>query len=90
MPGPSISAIAYTPGPVPSDLKELPRWLREEHEKMAAAIRALADGHLETTYVAPSRPREGDIRLADGTQWNPTGSGGRFVGYRGGAWRDLG
>lgn len=90
MPNPSTSAIAYTPGPLPSDPRELPRWLREEHDKIAAAIKALADGHLETTSVAPPKPREGDIRLADGTQWNPTGSGGRFVGYRGGAWRELG
>ena len=85
----SNSVIAYAAGPVPADPKELPRWLREELDKIAAAVKALADGHLETTYVAPAKPREGDIRLADGTQWNPTGSGGRFVGYRGGAWRNL-
>lgn len=90
MPSASNSAIAYTPGPVPTDPRELPRWLREEHDKIAAAIKALADGHLETTCVAPPKPREGDIRLADGTGWNPTGSGSRFVGYRGGNWKELG
>ena len=91
MASPSNSAIAYTPGPVPSDPKELQRWLREEHEKIAACVRALADGHLETTTVAPPKPREGDIRLSDGVRWNPVGAGAsRFVGYRGGAWRELG
>ena len=88
---PSNSVIAYTPGPIPSDPKELQRYLREEFEKIAAAVKALADGHLETSYVAPAKPREGDIRYADGTQWNPVGAGAaRFVGYRAGAWRELG
>jgi hypothetical protein len=90
MAAPMLSLISYLPGPVPSDPKDLPRYLRDELENIAAAVRALADGHLETTYVAPAKPREGDIRLADGTQWNPTGSGNRFVGYRGGAWREMG
>ena len=89
MASPRNSAIAYVPGPVPPDPRGLQRYLREEFEKIAAAVKALAAGHLETSYAAPSKPREGDIRLADGTRWNPTGSGPRFVGYRGGAWRDL-
>ncbi len=90
MANPGNSVIAYTPGPVPSDPRDLPRWLREEHDKIAAALKALADGHLETTYVAPAKPREGDIRLADGVRWNPVGTGQRFVGYRGGSWKELG
>ena len=49
----------------------------------------LADGQLDTTTVAPAKPREGMIRLADGTLWNP-GSGSGFYGYRAGAWRLLG
>ena len=71
MPAQSNSAIVYTPGPVPSDPKQLQRYLREEFEKLAGLVKALADGHVETTYVVPPKPREGDIRLSDGTQWNP-------------------
>lgn len=91
MPSPSNSVIAYTPGPVPPDPRQLQRYLREEFEKIAAAIKALADGHLETTYRAPVKPREGDIRLSDGTEWDPVGAAAsRFVGYRAGAWKELG
>lgn len=101
MANPSLSAIAYTPGPVPSppsDAKGLLQWARdmaryqrEEFEKIAAAVQLLATGHVETTNVAPAKPREGDFRLSDGTNWNPVAAGApRFVGYRGGAWVLLG
>ena len=91
MASPTNSAIAYAPAPVPADPKDLPRYVAEEFDKIAAAVKALSDGHLEPTSVAPPRPREGDIRLADGTQWNPVGAGAsRFVGYRAGAWALLG
>ena len=49
----------------------------------------LADGQLDTTTVAPTKPREGMFRLADGVSWNP-GSGSGFYGYRAGVWRFLG
>lgn len=101
MANPTNSAIAYTPGAVPSppsDAKGLLQWARdmaryqrEENEKVRACIEALAAGHLETTYVAPTKPREGDIRLSDGTSWDPVAAGAsRFVGYRAAAWKELG
>ena len=48
-----------------------------------------SQGVLDPTYVAPTKPREGDLRLADGTSWNP-GSGAGFYGYYGSAWVKLG
>ncbi len=39
--------------------------------------------------VAPKKPRDGVIAMADGTNWNP-GSGAGFYGYRAGSWRFLG
>lgn len=44
---------------------------------------------LEMRYVAPTKPRDGMVVLADGTTWNP-GSGGGFYGYRASLWRFLG
>mgnify|MGYP000122881985 CR=1 FL=1 len=44
---------------------------------------------LEMRYVAPAKPRDGMVVLADGTNWNP-GSGGGFYGYRASVWRFLG
>ena len=39
--------------------------------------------------VAPKKPRDGVVVMADGTSWNP-GSGAGFYGYRAGSWRFLG
>lgn len=44
---------------------------------------------LEMRYVAPTKPRDGMLVLADGASWNP-GSGAGFYGFRAGAWRFLG
>ena len=88
---PTIGTAFYSPGDVPGDPKELQNYLREEFQKIAAAVTALSLGHLDTTTVAPTKPREGDIRLASGVGgWNPLGTGQAFVGYRGGAWVLLG
>lgn len=39
--------------------------------------------------VAPKKPRDGVLAMADGVGWNP-GSGAGFYGYRAGSWRFLG
>lgn len=82
----------YVPGPPPAALPaEARAYLAQELQKIQRALVLLAAGHIDTTYVAPDRPREGDFRLADGVNWNPVGaSAPRFVGYRGGAWVLLG
>lgn len=80
----------YAPSPAPTNPQDLPRYLENEFLAIQTAIMRIAEGHIDVTNVAPAKPREGDIRLADGINWNPLGTGQRFVGYRGGAWRDLG
>lgn len=40
-------------------------------------------------HAVPSKPREGDVVFADGTDWNP-GSGQGFYGYYAAAWHFLG
>lgn len=87
---PTIGTAFYAPGEPPSDPKLMQNYLREEFQKISAAVTALSLGHVDTTYVAPAKPREGDFRLADGTSWDPLGTGQKFVGYRGGAWVLLG
>lgn len=39
--------------------------------------------------VAPKKPRDGFMAMADGVNWDP-GSGAGFYGYRAGSWRFLG
>lgn len=83
------SSASYTPGPVPSDPKDMPRFIREELDKLAAAYALLAAGHLDKSYAPPLRPRDGDIRYADGTTWDP-GSGQGIYYYDGTTWNLLG
>lgn len=83
------SSVFYVPETTPSDPRDLSAYLERELYKIKVAIDLLAIGHVDKTYVAPLKPREGDFRLADGTQWNP-GSGAGFYGYYGSAWVKLG
>lgn len=86
---PSIASAFYAPNQPPQDASEMGRFIFDELQKIAGAISALAAGHLDKTYVAPTKPREGDIRLSDGTSWNP-GSGAGVYAYYGAAWHFLG
>ena len=55
---------------------------------MSATINNIADGHFDVSNAAPDKPRTGDIRYADGTDWNP-GSGEGIYFYNGTAWVNL-
>lgn len=83
------NTVFYNPEQPPSDSAQYSVWIERELYKIKSAIDLLASGHLDQTNVAPTKPRTGDIRLADGTNWNP-GSGAGFYGYYGGAWVKLG
>lgn len=80
----------YIPSIPPSDAEAIPSFLWQElgfiSKAMSEPVRFL---QVEMSYVAPTKPRDGMVVLADGTSWNP-GSGGGFYGYRAGAWRFLG
>ena len=87
----TASSPLYVPGPPPNDPKALPRYLYEEFQKLQRTVSLLAAGHIDTSYAAPAKPRDGDIRLADGIDWDPVLAGApRFVGYYAGAWHSLG
>ena len=48
-------------------------------------------GRYDVTYVEPEKPREGDVRYADGTQWAPPGGIGKGLYlYDGDIWRPIG
>jgi len=86
----NLSTVFYAPGDVPSKQEDLPRFISNELIKIQSAIITLSDGHLDETHVEPVKPRDGDIRLADGTNWNPTAGGQGFYGYYNSAWHKLG
>lgn len=86
---PTLGSAFYVPGNPPDDPAQLPRFLQAELAKLSGTLDLLISGHLDKTNVAPAKPREGDLRLADGTNWNP-GSGQGVYCYYNSAWRYLG
>jgi hypothetical protein len=86
----SISSIGYAPGEPPRDPEQLQRYLREEFTKISVAVQQLAAGHLDVQTVALAKPRDGDLRYADGTNWAPiTGAGRSLFAYIQTAWQRL-
>jgi hypothetical protein len=81
----------YKPQPFQSSnlSPEVADYLAKEFNKIAASFYGINNILLPELNVAPEKPREGMVVLADGTNWNP-GSGAGFYGYYSGAWNKLG
>lgn len=80
---------SYRPLPPPADPKDVGRWAMNE---LLTIARHLADGRdfdlLNTIHAPPSKPREGMVVNADGTNWDPGSGAGRYERV-GGAWVKL-
>ena len=75
---------------MPSEAEDIPAYLQTELDRISAIISNLADGHFDVSNVAPDKPRTGDIRYADGTNWNPGSTGeGVYIYLSTGAWSKL-
>ena len=68
------SVTHYEPGPLPLNSEDLGQFLITELKRLGDILLNQATFRLEVTHEEPSRPRAGDIRFADGSDWNP-GSG---------------
>jgi len=80
----------YTPSNVPANAEDLPTYLQKELDRLSSIISNIADGHLDKVHVEPPRPRAGDIRYADGSDWNPGSTGeGLYIYLSTGAWSKL-
>lgn len=76
----------------PPPTKENPilaTYLTQELRRIAEAFLGVEEVLLVELNVAPDKPRDGMIILADGTNFNP-GSGAGFYGRSAGAWVFLG
>ena len=80
-----LNSTFFSPGIVPNDPAQLPQYLRDLTVQLNGAIQSLDKGGYDKTYVAPTKPREGDMAYADGSYWNP-GSGEGMYRYNGSAW----
>lgn len=82
--------MSWQPEPVPRSLEELLAYLEREFQRLAGELQSGIEAIiLPELHVEPSKPREGMVVLADGSDWDP-GSGAGYYGYRGGAWHFLG
>ena len=74
------SVTRWSPNPAPVKSEDLPDYLFDELNRLGDILFNLDTFRLEPTNVAPTKPRDGDIRYADGTNWNP-GSGQGIYAY---------
>lgn len=81
--------IIFKPGITPTTVShEMQVYLNSTFQQISYCIQMLAAGHLDVTYKAPAKPRDGMIRFADGTSWNPGGGRGVYV-YVSGTWTKM-
>jgi len=78
----------YFPKRTPSEYSQ--GYIQDELGYISTAIEQQALGFLDVTNVAPEKPRQGMIRYADGSNWNPNGTGeGIYFFNSGGTWVKL-
>lgn len=82
-------SIKYAKSPVPSDPKDLASYLQAELDRISAVVNNIADGHYDESNAVPLKPRAGDVRYADGTNWNPGSGEGLYLYLSTGAWSKL-
>ena len=68
------SVTHYEPGAPPDNPEDMGIYVVNELKRLANVVLNQAIFRLELTNEAPGRPRTGDIRFADGSNWDP-GSG---------------
>ena len=85
------SVNRWTPNPAPLSNEQLSDYLFHELNRLSDVIFNLDVMRLEETNVVPNKPRDGDIRYADGTNWDPesAGLGAGIYAYIGTAWTKL-
>ena len=84
------SVTHYEPGPLPLDNEDLGIYIVTELKRLGDIIFNQATFRLERTHAAPEKPRGGDVRYADGTNWDPgSGEGIYFFKESTSAWVQL-
>lgn len=68
---------------------ELADYMLRQLRGLADSIAGLSEGENEVATKAPPRPREGMLRYADGTAWNPASVGKGPVVHDGANWLPL-
>jgi len=88
------SVNRWSPNPAPISPDQLPDYLFNELNRLGDIIFNIDMLQLSQTNVEPgtelrrTKPRDGDIRYADGTNWNPSGGEGIYAYYNA-TWNKL-
>ena len=77
----------YFPKRTPSDYDQ--GYIQYELGYISSAIEQQALGFIDVVNAAPVRPRQGMLRYADGTNWNPGGGEGIYYFNAAGSWVKL-
>ena len=85
------SVVRYNPNPAPVEVEQLPDYLFNELNRVGDIIFNIDTLRLEPTNTpnGPTKPRDGDIRYADGTNWNPGSGGEGIYAYFNATWNKL-
>jgi hypothetical protein len=65
-------------------------YIENELRRIGAVLDTFGNLQSPVFNAEPDRPRDGMIRYADGTNWDPTGDGEGYYGYWAGAWHFFG
>ena len=88
-----MSDVGYVPESAPEieeeDAQQLGFWAKTELDKVADSFNETSFSRLSVLNAEPAKPRNGMIVYADGTNWNPGGTGEGFYGRVAGAWAKL-
>ena len=82
------SVTRYEPGPLPEKPEDLGVYVVTELKRLGSILFNQSVMRLEETNTAPTKPRDGDIRYADGSNWNP-GAGTGIYWFDGTNWTKL-
>jgi hypothetical protein len=82
-------AWRHEPAGTPKTVEDLARYVEKEFTRLAVDIEVAENVELVELHAEPTRPRNGLVVLADGTNWDP-GSGAGYYGYHNAAWTFLG
>ena len=84
--------MSYKPQMINSNnTNNIVRWIFGELTRISnSLITNKSTLNLPVTNVAPSKPQIGDVKFADGADWNPTGQGqGVYIYNTSGAWQKI-
>ncbi len=86
------SVTRFEPGPtpmLPPEQRDLAQYVITELRRLSSIVLNQALFRLEPTHATPEHPRKGDIRYADGTNWNPGSTGEGIYFFNGTSWTKL-